>query len=100
MVILALLHSHSQSRSQHEQVSAMAKTSEKDKAAPVSEERKQILLQRRELRKAKKAKGRSFKQEKQRQRREKKAEIIAKIRAKRDEAAQAQQGGGAQDGCW
>ncbi|GMF46542.1 unnamed protein product [Phytophthora fragariaefolia] len=65
-------------------------------AEPLTEERKLILQKRRELRKAKKAKAKQFKQQKQQARREKKAEIVAKIRAKRDEAQQAT----AQDGCW
>lgn len=49
-------------------------------------ERAAVLATRRELRKAKKAKGKAFKQEKQRARTEKKQEIVARIRAKRDEA--------------
>jgi hypothetical protein len=68
-------------------------------AEELSEERKQILQTRRELRKAKKAKAKHFKEEKQQARREKKAEIVAKIRAKREEEQYGAQDGQG-DGCW
>jgi hypothetical protein len=57
-------------------------------------DRQAVLERRRALRKAKKVKGKAFKQEKQRARAEKKQEIVAKIRAKRDEALAAKRGGG------
>lgn len=57
-------------------------------------DRTAVLERRRALRKAKKARGKSFKQEKQRARAEKKQEIVAKIRAKRDEAKNGGGGGG------
>ncbi|KAG3088574.1 hypothetical protein PI124_g11544 [Phytophthora idaei] len=67
-------------------------------AEELSEERKLILQNRRELRKAKKAKAKQFKEQNQQARREKKAEIVAKIRAKREEAQS--NGNSSEDGCW
>ncbi|KAI9910468.1 hypothetical protein PsorP6_010656 [Peronosclerospora sorghi] len=63
-----------------------------------SQERQLILQKRRELRKAKKAKAKQFKQAKQLARREKKADIVARIRAKREEAQRA--GNSDESGCW
>lgn len=56
------------------------------------------MQRRRELRKAKKYKAKQFKTLKHQARREKKAEIVAKIRAKRQEAQC--NGKNGEDGCW
>ncbi|CEG41153.1 zinc knuckle (cchc-type) family protein [Plasmopara halstedii] len=67
-------------------------------AAVQSEERSKILQRRRELRKAKKQKAKHFKTLKHQARCEKKAEIVAKIRAKRDEVHWNDNNG--ENGCW
>ncbi|CAI5736180.1 unnamed protein product [Hyaloperonospora brassicae] len=67
--------------------------------AELTDERKRILQTRRTVRKAKKSKAKQLKLAKQQARREKKAEIVARVRAKREEA-QTAAGHGNEGGCW